>query len=138
MAEDEGARPTSAADDIHAALGATEPDSEGRAGEQQAPMEAASPDAARPVPPSPEVVPSDAKTLNKHVFVWVMCFLLGSLGVDRFVRGQIGLGILKLLFGWVTCGVWWLVDWIIALVKAYGNAYADQEDLVFQHGKYTR
>lgn len=93
--------------------------------------EVASPDAAHPVP-------SDAKTMNKHVFVWVMCFLLGSLGVDRFVRGQIGLGILKLLFGWVTCGVWWLVDWIIALVKAYGNAYADQEDLVFQHGKYTR
>lgn len=29
--------------------------------------------------------------VNKHVFAWVFCFLLGELGVDRFVRGQVGL-----------------------------------------------
>ena len=29
------------------------------------------------------------KRVNKHVFAWVFCFLLGELGVDRFVRGQI-------------------------------------------------
>lgn len=73
--------------------------------------------------------------MNKHVFVWVMCFLLGNLGVDRFVRGQIGLRVVKLLFGWATCGIWWLVDWVIAMVKAYGNAYSSQEDLVFLNGK---
>ena len=28
------------------------------------------------------------KRVNKHVFAWVFCFLLGELGVDRFVRGQ--------------------------------------------------
>ena len=63
--------------------------------------------------------------VNKHVFAWVFCFLLGELGVDRFVRGQVGLGI------------WSLVDWIIALTKAYGAAYAGSEEVVFVDGKYT-
>ena len=76
------------------------------------------------------------KRINKHVFVWVFTFLIGGLGVDRFVRGQIGLGVLKLLTGG-GCGIWALVDWIIALTKAYGSAYAGSEEFVFENGKYT-
>lgn len=76
------------------------------------------------------------KRINKHVFAWVFCFLLGELGVDRFVRGQVGLGILKLLTAG-GCGVWSLIDWIIALTKAYGAAYANSEEVVFVDGKYT-
>ncbi len=38
--------------------------------------------------------------------------VLGMFGFDRFYRGQIGLGILKLItVGGV--GVWWLIDAII-------------------------
>lgn len=76
------------------------------------------------------------KRINKHVFVWVFTFLIGGLGVDRFVRGQIGLGVLKLLTAG-GCGIWALVDWIIALIKAYGSAYAGSEEFVFENGKYT-
>lgn len=56
------------------------------------------------------------KRIDKNVFIWVGTFLFGEIGVDRFMRGQVGLGILKL----ITVGgfgIWWLIDWIIALTK---------------------
>jgi TM2 domain-containing membrane protein YozV len=56
------------------------------------------------------------KRINKHVYTWVGTFLFGGLGVDRFMRGQIGLGILKLITVGL-CGIWALIDWIIALTK---------------------
>ena len=60
-------------------------------------------------------------------------FLFGGLGVDRFMRGQIGVGICKLLFNGFTLGIWSLVDWIIAMEKAY-NTYNDTEDIAFING----
>ena len=83
-------------------------------------------------------LPANVKRVNKHLFVWVFSFLFGGFGIDRFVRGQIGTGIAKLLFNWVTFGIWELVDWIIALVKAYGSAYSGTDQLTFVDGKYDR
>lgn len=79
------------------------------------------------------------KKVNKHLFVWIGTFLFGGLGVDRFLRGQVGVGICKILFNWMTFGIWELVDWIIALVKAYGSAYGDTDEITFDAaGHYTR
>lgn len=52
---------------------------------------------------------------------WLLALLIsiffGTLGVDRFIMGQVGLGILKLItFG--GFGVWWLVD-IILIASRY-------------------
>ncbi|CAK1248279.1 TM2 domain [Fructobacillus cardui] len=87
----------------------------------------------------PIINTSDNKiVVNKHVFVWVCNLLCGGLGVDRFIRGQIGLGIFKLLIGsWITLGIWPLVDFTISIVKSYGN-YADTNEVTFINGKYSR
>jgi TM2 domain-containing membrane protein YozV len=50
------------------------------------------------------------------VLTLVMSIIFGSLGVDRFIMGKIGTGILKLItFG--GFGIWWLVDLILIATK---------------------
>ncbi|MBS9336447.1 NINE protein [Fructobacillus papyrifericola] len=76
--------------------------------------------------------------INKHIFVWLGAFLFGSIGVDRFMRGQIILGVLKLLIGlWITLGIWPLIDFIIAVTKAY-STYNDTNEITFINGKYSK
>ena len=42
----------------------------------------------------------------------ILSILVGTLGVDRFYLGYIGLGILKLItFG--GCGIWWIIDIVL-------------------------
>lgn len=77
------------------------------------------------------------KIINKHIFVWVGTFLFGGVGVDRFMRGQIGLGVLKLITAG-ACGIWALVDWIIALMKAYGGPFGSEDNIVFIDKKYAK
>lgn len=61
-----------------------------------------------------------AKKPTKKRVNWLLVLLMsiffGSIGVDRFIMGHIGLGLLKL----VTIGgfgIWWLVDVILIASK---------------------
>ena len=56
------------------------------------------------------------RRIDKYVYTWIGTFLFGALGVDRFMRGQILIGLLKLVTV-SSFGIWWLIDWIIALTK---------------------
>lgn len=55
----------------------------------------------------------------------ILSILLGSLGVDRFYLGYIGLGILKLVTLGV-CGVWSLVDIILIATNKMKDAQGNE------------
>ena len=50
------------------------------------------------------------------VLALVMSIVFGQLGIDRFIMGHVGLGILKLItFG--GFGIWWIIDVILIATK---------------------
>ena len=56
-------------------------------------------------------------TLKSPTTVLILSIFLGQFGVDRFVLGKVVSGICKLIFGWLSLGIWWVVD----VVKAKAN-----------------
>jgi TM2 domain-containing membrane protein YozV len=64
------------------------------------------------IPPAPATASPSAAGGKDWLVALLLSIFLGSLGIDRFYLGYIGLGIFKLL----TCGglgVWWLIDLIL-------------------------
>lgn len=52
----------------------------------------------------------------------ILSIIVGSLGVDRFYVGDIGLGVIKL----ITCGgfyIWWLIDMFLIMGKTRMKNY---------------
>ncbi len=57
------------------------------------------------------------KTYNTTTTILLSVFL-GGLGVDRFYIGDVGVGVCKILFGWLTFGLWPLIDIFCCYKKA--------------------
>lgn len=56
-----------------------------------------------------------ARSLN-WILTLLMSIFFGTLGVDRFMMGHIGLGLLKLVTGG-GFGIWWLIDVILIAAR---------------------
>ena len=72
--------------------------------------------AAHEAAPAPAATASGGTRKLNLMLTLVLSFFFGSLGVDRFMMGQIGLGILKLIT-WGGMGIWWLIDFILIATK---------------------
>lgn len=58
---------------------------------------------------------------KSFVATWLLSWFFGTLGIDRFYLGQVGLGVAKLLtFG--GCGVWAFIDLILVLSGSMKDA----------------
>lgn len=75
------------------------------------------------------------RKVNKIAYI-LLTFFLGGIGVHRFLRGQVGLGIVMILFGWLTLGIWWLIDFIISLTKL--SAYPGEDYVFTRNGMFTK
>lgn len=51
----------------------------------------------------------------------MLSIFVGTLGIDRFYLGYVGLGLLK-LFTAGGCGIWWLIDLILIAMDKMPDA----------------
>lgn len=56
-----------------------------------------------------------AANIKNPTTALILSIFLGTLGVDRFYIGHVGLGVAKLLLAWLTFGIWTIIDWLIII-----------------------
>lgn len=71
--------------------------------------------------PKKKVKKSSGKRKVNWILTLVFSIILGWLGIDRFIMGKVGTGILKLLITVLTLGIlvwiWWIIDIILIATK---------------------
>jgi TM2 domain-containing membrane protein YozV len=88
-----------------------------------------------PSTPAPLGYAADRRQVNKVLYV-LMSFFFGGIGVHRFLRGQVGIGIVMILVAWLTLGIWPLVDFIIGLTKL--SVYRGDDFVFTPDGRWAR
>jgi len=65
--------------------------------------------------------PLEGAPIKSRSVAFLLAWLLGSFGVDRFYLGYVGLGILKLLTAG-GCGIWALIDLVLVGIGSMKDA----------------
>lgn len=65
--------------------------------------------------PSEKDIVINTAQFQDPVLLLIMSLFFGGLGVDRFMLGQVGLGILKLLTS--LFAIWVIIDWFLIMGK---------------------
>lgn len=84
------------------------------------PTPAATDQTAAPAAPTPTTA-AHVPGAKNHLVAVLLSIFVGTLGVDRFYLGHIGLGVAKLLLSWMTFGIWWLIDVILVATRKVKN-----------------
>ena len=72
--------------------------------------------------------------LKSSVMTLLLSIFLGGIGADRFYIGDTGLGVAKLLVGWLTFGIWPLIDIFFSFRKAKEKNLTKILDCIFASG----
>lgn len=56
-----------------------------------------------------------AANIKNPTTALILSIFLGTLGVDHFYIGHVGLGVAKLLLAWLTFGIWTIIDWFLII-----------------------
>jgi len=65
---------------------------------------------------------------KSRLAAFILCFLLGGLGIHRMYVGKTGSGIAQLFFGFCTLFIWNLVD----LIKIVSGTFQDKDGKVLK------
>jgi len=72
--------------------------------------------------------------LKKPITILLFSIFLGGWGVDRFMLGDVGLGVAKLLTGG-ACGIWTVIDWFIVMGAARERNFQELMMVLGIHGR---
>ena len=70
------------------------------------------------------------KRRKNPVAVWILWAFLGNFGAHRFYLGKVGTGVIMLLVGWMTLGIWWIVDAFLITGMLRDNMQAIEAEIL--------
>ncbi len=73
--------------------------------------------------------------MNNKILFGIMCIIFNSYGVPCFMQGNVGVGVKRIIFGVITCGVIGIINAIKGIIL--GIQILNMSDEEFEEKKAT-